>query len=107
MVLMTIAVGLCLFDGDEHETADSGAAFDLCFGLAITSIAAVVLAFVSMHDLPVDPRNVVHAVPLRRLDSPPKSPLSTGDHHRRSGCRVPALLRAGEACSRRDWEGVW
>jgi hypothetical protein len=50
---------------------------------------AVVLAFVSMHDLPVDPRNVVHAVP--------------GDHHRRSGRRVPALLRAGEACSRRDW----
>jgi hypothetical protein len=41
MVLMTIAVGLYLFDGDEHETADSGAAFDLCFGLAITSIAGL------------------------------------------------------------------
>lgn len=74
MVVATIAVGLCLFDGDEHGTADSGASFDLCFGLAITSIAAVVLAFVSMHDLPVDPPYVVHAVPLRRLDPPPKSP---------------------------------
>ena len=74
MILVTIGVGLCLFDGDEHETADSGASFDLCFGLAITSIAAVVLAFVSMHDVPVDPTYVVHAVPLRRLDPPPKSP---------------------------------
>ncbi len=74
MVLVTIAGGLCLFDGDEHGTADSGASFDLCFGLAITSLAAVVLAFVSMHDLPVDPPYVVHAVPLRRLDPPPKSP---------------------------------
>ena len=75
MVLVTIAVGLCLFDGDEHETADSGASFDLCFGLAITPTAAVVLAFLSMHDVPVDPPYVVHAVPLRRLDPPPKSPL--------------------------------
>lgn len=74
MVLVTIAVGLCLFDGDEHGTADSGASFDLCFGLAITSIAAVVLAFVSMHDVPVDPTYAIHAVPLRRLDPPPKSP---------------------------------
>jgi len=74
MVLVTIAVGFCLCDGDEHEMADSCASFDLCFGLAINSIAAVVLAFVSMHDLPVDPPGVVHAVPLRRLDPPPKSP---------------------------------
>lgn len=74
MVLATIAVGLCLFDGDEHGTAESGASFDLCFGLAITSGAAVVLAFVPMHDLPIDPPYVVHSVPLRRLDPPPKSP---------------------------------
>ena len=74
MVLVTIAIGLCLFDGDEHETADSGASSDLCFGLAISPIAAVVLTFVSMHDVPVDPPYVVHAVPLRRLDPPPKSP---------------------------------
>jgi len=74
MVFVTIAVGLCLFDGDEHGTAHSGACFDLCFGLAINSIGAVVLAFESMQDLPVDPSSVVHAVPLRRLDPPPKSP---------------------------------
>ena len=74
MILLTIEVGLCLFDGDEHATSDSGASFDLCFGLAITSIAGVVPAFVSMHDVPVDPPYMVHAVPLRRLDPPPKSP---------------------------------
>jgi hypothetical protein len=74
MVVVTIAAGLCLFDGDEHETADHGASFDLCFGLAITSIAAVVLAFGSLHDLPVEPPYVVHAVSLRRLDPPPKFP---------------------------------
>jgi len=77
MVLMTVAIGLCLFDGDEHGTAGGGASFDLCFGLAITCVAAVVLTFVSTHDLPLDPPYVVHAVPLRRLDPPPKSfPLS-------------------------------
>jgi hypothetical protein len=74
MIVVTIAAGLCLFDGDEHGTAHSGASFDHCCGPAITSIAAVVLAFVSMHDVPVDPPHVVHAVPLRRLDPPPKSP---------------------------------
>lgn len=73
MVFVTIAIGLCLFDGDEHETAHNGACFDLCFGLAINAIGAVVLAFESMQDLPVDPPSVVHAVPLRRLDPPPKS----------------------------------
>jgi hypothetical protein len=73
MVLVIIAVGLCLFHGDEHGTADCGASFDLCLGLAINSVAVVVLAFVSMHDLPVDPPSLVHAVPLRRLDPPPKS----------------------------------
>ena len=74
MVLLTIAVGLCLFDGNEHGTADSGESFDLCFGLAITCIPAVVLAFVPIHGLPVDPPDVVHAVLLRRLDPPPKFP---------------------------------
>jgi hypothetical protein len=74
MVLVTIAVGFCLFDGDGHGMADSCASFDLCFGLAINSIAAVKLAFLSMHDLPVDALCVVPAVPLRRLDPPPKSP---------------------------------
>jgi hypothetical protein len=74
MVLVTIAVGFCLCDGDEHGMTDSCASFDLCFGLAINSIAAVVLAFVSMQDLPIDPPSVVHAVLLRRLDPPPKSP---------------------------------
>ena len=72
MVLMTLAAGLCLFDGDEHGTAGDGAPFDLCLGLAITSVPAVVLAFVAMHDLPFDAPDVVHVVALRGLDPPPK-----------------------------------
>ena len=74
MVLVTVAVGFCLFDGDEHGTGDTGASLDLCTGLAITSVAMIVLAFVSMHELSVDPPYVIHAVPLDRLDPPPKSP---------------------------------
>ena len=73
MVVMILAAGLCLFDGDEHGTAGDGASFDLCLGLAITSVAAFILAFVTTYELPLDPPYVVHAVPLRGLDPPPKS----------------------------------
>ena len=74
MVLVIVAVGLCLFHGDEHGSAHDGACLDLCSGLAITSVAMIVLAFVPIHELFVDPPYVVHAVPLHRLDPPPKSP---------------------------------
>jgi hypothetical protein len=74
MVLFTVGVGFCIFDADEHGSADDGASLDLCSGLAITSVAMIVLRFVPIHELSVDPPYVVHAVPLYRLDPPPKSP---------------------------------
>jgi len=73
MVLVAAGVGCCLFDGDHHGTLDNGPFLDLCSGLAIVSVAAITLAFVSIYPLPIDRRYVVHAVPLHRLDPPPKS----------------------------------
>jgi hypothetical protein len=73
MVLVTLAVGFCLFDGDEHGTADDGASLDLCFGLALASIAVLMLELVPVHTLSVDPPYLARAVPRRRLDPPPKS----------------------------------
>jgi hypothetical protein len=72
MVLLTLGIGLCLFDVDDHHAAD-GVSFDLCLGLAIVSIAVVVLTVVLVHPLVADPRYVLHAVPLHRLDPPPRS----------------------------------
>src|SRR5262245_20631888 len=75
MVLVTIAVGFCLFDGDEHgPTVGHGdPSFDLCLGLAITSIVAAALRLATMHALPAAPAYVVHEAPSRALDPPPKS----------------------------------
>ena len=70
MVLVAAGVGCCLFDGDHHGTLDS---LDLCSGLAIVSVAAIPLAFVPIYPLPIDRPYMVHAVPLHRLDPPPKS----------------------------------
>ena len=74
MALLTLGIGFCLFDGDDHDAVDS-VAFDLCLGLAIVSIAVAVLTVVLVHSLVVDPPYVVHAISLHGLDPPPKSAL--------------------------------
>ncbi len=69
MVLLTLGVGLCLFDGEE---GDNGMCVDLCLGLAMFSVAAVVLVIGLIHLLPIDLPAIAYATLLRRLDPPPK-----------------------------------
>jgi hypothetical protein len=69
MVLLILGVGLCLFDGDE---GDDGMCVDLCRGLAMFSVAAVVLVIGPIHLLPIDLPAIAYATSLRRLDPPPK-----------------------------------
>jgi hypothetical protein len=74
MILVTAAVGFCLFDGDQHGTTHHGMSIDLCAGLAILSVAVTPVVFAQVHPVPVDPPYMVYAVFLHRLDPPPKSP---------------------------------
>lgn len=73
MVLVTLGVGLCLFDADDHATADDGVCFDLCLGLAVVSIAVFMLTFVPIHALGADPPYLLRTVLTHRIDPPPKS----------------------------------
>ncbi len=69
MVLLTLGVGLCLFDGDE---GDNGMCVDLCLGLAMFSVVTVVLVIGLIHLLSIDLRTIAYSVSLHRLDPPPK-----------------------------------
>jgi len=72
LALVTVAIGFCLFDGHAHGTTDNGMSSHPCCGLAIDSVAVIGLTSILVHPLPLDPPYVVHAVPLHRLDPPPK-----------------------------------
>jgi peptidoglycan/LPS O-acetylase OafA/YrhL len=74
LALLTLAVGFCLFDGDETAT---GASFDLCatLAMAMASLTLSLLALGRLGPVSTDPPQAVHDVSLRRLDPPPKSPL--------------------------------
>lgn len=69
MVLLTLGVGFCLFDGDEGE---NGMSVDLCLGLAMFSVATAILVIGLIHLLPVDLPAIAYATSLHRLDPPPK-----------------------------------
>ncbi len=69
MAILTLAVGFCLFDGDEM---DKGLSVDLCQALALFSTAVVVLAAALIQFLSGDPRPATYAASVRRLDPPPR-----------------------------------
>ena len=66
MVVLTVVVGLCLFDDDEMCT-------NLCTGLAIFSVAMFLAILGAVQPLPSAPRCAVYVVSLHRPDPPPKS----------------------------------
>ena len=69
MVLLTLGVGMCLFDDDEGE---HGMSVDLCFGLAMFSVATVILVIGLIHLLRIDLPAIGYATSLYQLDPPPK-----------------------------------
>jgi hypothetical protein len=42
LVFLVLAVGFCVFDGDEHE--DGHAGLDLCLGMLVTSLTFTLVA---------------------------------------------------------------
>jgi hypothetical protein len=74
LAVLTLAVGFCLFDGDE---TDNGASVDFCapLAMAISSLALILLVLGRLEPVSADPLQTVHGVSLQRLDPPPKSPL--------------------------------
>jgi hypothetical protein len=74
LAALVVAVGFCLFDGDEGEMVGH-ASFDLCHGLAIVSVGVTLLMLAHVYLLPIDaPRGARSGAP-HRLDPPPKSLL--------------------------------
>jgi hypothetical protein len=74
-MLLTLTLGLCLFDVDYEDQADHALLPHLCAGVVGPMVAPVLLAalplsgqllFDSIHSIPV--------APLYRQDPPPKSP---------------------------------
>ena len=77
LAIVTVAVGLCLFDDDGAGTDDHAVARDLCGGVLVSLVTVTLLALTVLHPVLVASLGPVSAVTLRRLDPPPKSlPLS-------------------------------
>lgn len=64
VMLLTLGVGLCL--------GNSGMCVDLCLGLAIVSVATIILVVGLIHLLSLDLPATAYAAALYRLDPPPK-----------------------------------
>jgi hypothetical protein len=73
LILLTLGIGLCLFDGDEFGPAGGGSALDMCHGLALFSFAVTLLALAVVGRVSPCPAELVHIPSLRRLDPPPRA----------------------------------
>jgi hypothetical protein len=73
LAVLTLAVGLCLFDDDAAGTDDHDITRDLCGGLLASALTATLLALTALNPVLVESLCLIPAVALRRLDPPPKS----------------------------------
>ncbi len=74
---VTLAIGLCLFDGHQDEMSHHGMSPDLCLGLIVLAFAVTLLGLAEIDRLPAELLCPVRAVSVHRLDPPPKSvPIS-------------------------------
>jgi hypothetical protein len=72
LAVLTLAIGLCLFDGGEHGLLHHAHAPDLCTVLVLFSVAAAVLVLSPGGESPPGPRRPVYVTSLRRLIRPPR-----------------------------------
>ena len=75
LVLLTLGIGLCLFDGDESDQAGHVSLLDLCNGFALFSFAMTLLALAGVGRVSPNPADLVHPASIRRLDPPPRALL--------------------------------
>lgn len=73
LVLLTLGIGLCLFDGNEFGPAGHVSAVDMCNGLALFSFAITLLALAAIGRISPRPAELVHIPSIRRLDPPPRA----------------------------------
>ena len=73
--VLTLAIGLCLFDGDHVGTASDHSSPDLCGGLALFSFAVTLLGLVAVWQISPAPARPLHATAPRCPAPPPKSRL--------------------------------
>lgn len=76
LVLLSVGVGLCLFDGPahDHDGPKHTVAPDLCFGCALVSVAGIGFTSMLIHPMPLERPLVVRPASLHTPDPPPKSP---------------------------------
>lgn len=73
LVLLTLGIGLCLFDGDEFGPAGHVSPVHMCSGLALFSFGATLLALAAVGRVSPAPAELVYLPSIRRLDPPPRS----------------------------------
>ncbi len=77
LAAITLSIGFCIFDGDHHGTSHHGMSPDLCLGLVVLSFAVTLLGLAEIDRLAAERLSPVRAVPVHRLDPPPKfAPIS-------------------------------
>jgi hypothetical protein len=73
LVLLTLGIGLCLFDGDEFDQSGHASPLDLCNGFALFSFAITLLALAAVGRVSTTPAELIHPASIRRLDPPPRA----------------------------------
>ena len=73
LAVLTLAVGLCLFDDDGAGTDDHDISRNLCGGFLASSLTVTLLTLAALNPVLMESLRPVSAVTLRRLDPPPKS----------------------------------
>ena len=71
LILLTLGIGFCLFDGDEF--GGHGSALDVCNGLALFSLATMLVGPAALGRISPHPAAHVHVPSIRRLDPPPRA----------------------------------
>jgi len=73
LAILTVAVGLCLFDDDGAGTDHHAVTRDLCGGVLVSLVTVTLLALTGLNPVLAESLRPVSAVTLRRPDPPPKS----------------------------------
>ena len=76
LAVLVLAVGFCVFDGDEHE--DGHAGLDLCLGMLVTSLSVTLVSRLPLTGL----ANAGHMAAVIEFSArvpapPPKTALSS------------------------------
>lgn len=74
LAVVSLAVGLCLFDDDGSGTDEHAVARDLCSGLLVSSsLTVTLLALAGLNRVHFGSLHPACVVSLRSIDPPPKS----------------------------------